>query len=124
MGLLDDLFPEDEDSYEDEENSGWEEADTDVGDREAGKSRLCSTMCGTCLFKPPKKGRLLGITNRRVKGIIDEAVRSDSYIVCHATIGTPTPAICRGFYERYSTNALRIMARLFGFVEIDPPVCP
>lgn len=31
------------------------------------------------------------------------------------------PAICRGFADRYSTQALQVIERTFGFVEIDPP---
>jgi hypothetical protein len=30
------------------------------------------------------------------------------------------PAICRGFHDRYSTAALQVIARLWGFVDVDP----
>jgi hypothetical protein len=30
-------------------------------------------------------------------------------------------AICRGFADRYRTQSLQLIERLFGFVEVDPP---
>ncbi|MDW5327164.1 hypothetical protein [Plantactinospora sp. KLBMP9567] len=35
--------------------------------------------------------------------------------------GEVKPAICRGFADRYSTQALQVIQRLFGFIEVDPP---
>lgn len=88
------------DHDDDEPYGGWEPADTDVGDRELLKTRLCANMCGTCVFRPERGGRLLGISNDRVRDLIERARRSEGYIVCHATLGTATPAICRGFHDR------------------------
>lgn len=88
---------------------------------DAGKPRVLKEECGTCIYGPThghlRPGRLREITN--------EALRAGSYIVCHSTLpGTPgaaTPAVCRGFYDRFSTNFIRIMLRLGGFVEIPVP---
>jgi hypothetical protein len=32
------------------------------------------------------------------------------------------PAVCRGFADRYRTQSLQIIERVFGFDEVDPPV--
>jgi hypothetical protein len=62
----------------------------------------------------------------RLKDLVEQTLAEQSYVVCHETLpgvapeGT-APAICRGFADRYSTNALRIIARLWGFVDVDPP---
>jgi hypothetical protein len=84
-----------------------------------GKPRLLNQRCTTCIL-----GGEQSITPTlragRLKSLIDEARRNESYVVCHSTFDAQ-PAICRGFYEAYSTNSLRICERLGGFDEIDPP---
>jgi hypothetical protein len=62
----------------------------------------------------------------RIKHIVDEALTTDRYIVCHETLPAMAPAgvaqaICRGFHDRYSTSTLRLIARLWGFVDVEPP---
>jgi hypothetical protein len=62
----------------------------------------------------------------RLKDMVDGAKRKEGFIVCHATLrgvapkGTK-PAICRGFFDRYSTQALQVISRLWGFLLVDPP---
>ncbi|WP_245563583.1 HAD domain-containing protein [Longispora albida] len=94
-----------------------------VADRELCKTRLLSKKCSTCIFRP---GNLMLLDDGRLKNLVAEALADESYIICHATLPygehpEVKPALCRGFYDQYSTNSLRIMGRLWGFVEVDPP---
>jgi hypothetical protein len=108
---------------DEDDDHGWGEVNVSHDD---GRMRLLSEMCSTCVFRPEGRGRLFAITNERVRQLIQEALANDRYIVCHSTLpGVPPkgyrPAVCRGFADRYSTNPLRIMGRLGGIVEVDPP---
>ena len=104
------------------------EEDTDVnrgvnvGDAASGKSRLLSRQCSTCIFRP---GNLMHLSHGRLHDIVTEARAKGCFIVCHDTLPGmhegAAPAICRGFRERYSTQALQIIERLWGFLEIEPP---
>lgn len=102
------------------DDDGWDESDRNVHRPEDNKPRLCSRMCNSCILRPRGKGQI-PLRADRVAEVIGSAVQRDSYVICHATLGTGASAICRGFYDRYSTNYLRVMGRLGGFVEIDPP---
>lgn len=99
--------------------------DLDVFDRGArgtGKPRVLSEQCVTCIFRP---GNLMNLREGRLQQIVRDTCAAGSYIVCHETLpgmpGEDTPALCRGFYDRYGTNFIRVMDRLGGFVEIPPP---
>jgi hypothetical protein len=97
-----------------------------VGDPETGKTRLLAGMCTTCVFRP---GNQMHLTPGRLRDLVDETLRARSYIVCHSTLPGMAPdgvrpAVCRGFADRYDTQALQIIRRLFGFIEIDPPAMP
>lgn len=94
-----------------------------VGDPVLGKSRLLSRQCATCIFKP---GNLMHLQEGRLKDLVAQTCAAETYIVCHSTLPhhldpNTKPAICRGFADRYSTQALQVIARLWGFVEVDPP---
>jgi hypothetical protein len=94
-----------------------------VGDRETMKSRLLTEQCATCIFRA---GDPMHLAPGRLKDIVGQALRREGFIVCHATLrgvapkGTK-PAICRGFFDRYSTQALQVIERLFGFALVAPP---
>jgi hypothetical protein len=94
-----------------------------VGDRATMKSRLLTEQCSTCIFRP---GNPMHLTPGRLKTLVAQARRREGFIVCHATLrgmgpkGTK-PAICRGFFDRYSTQALQVIERLFGFLLVPPP---
>jgi hypothetical protein len=95
-----------------------------VGDPDLGKTRLLTRSCDTCIFL---KGNRMSLSPGRLRQLVDQARREGGYIVCHSTLphyrsGT-RPAICRGFADRYSTWQLQVIARLWGFVELDPPPC-
>ncbi|MEU1840251.1 hypothetical protein [Micromonospora chersina] len=97
--------------------------DLSVGDPQLGKSRLLSRQCDTCVFAPGNRMRL---TPGRLHDLVAEARARQSFIICHSTLPhymhpEVKPAICRGFADRYDTQALQLIARLFGFVEVDPP---
>lgn len=94
-------------------------ADYDIFDSEAGKPRMCAQMCDTCILRP---GSVVTASLRpgRLKELLEDACRSESYVVCHSTFDSG-PAVCRGFADHYSTNSLRILGRIGGFHEINPP---
>ncbi|MCW6004296.1 hypothetical protein K1W54_06830 [Micromonospora sp. CPCC 205371] len=94
-----------------------------VGDRVLGKSRLLSRQCATCIFRP---GNLMHLQEGRLKDLVAQTRAAESFIVCHSTLPPypypdAKPAICRGFADRYTTQALQVIGRLWGFVEVDPP---
>jgi len=57
----------------------------------------------------------------RVAGMVRDAQRNDSAIICHATLGTKANAVCRGFFDRYSTLPLRLAQVIGNLVFVDPP---
>lgn len=94
-----------------------------VGDPVLGKTRLLSRQCDTCILS---RGNPMGLVPGRLRDLVDQARASAGYIICHETLpeyGAPgtRPSICRGFHDRYDTQALQVIRRLWGFVEIDPP---
>ena len=100
-----------------------EDRSLSVGDPVLRKSRLLSRQCDTCIFRP---GNLMHLSTGRLRELITEARRDESFVVCHDTLPhyrnpDVKPAICRGFADRYSTQALQVIERLFGFIEVDPP---
>lgn len=57
----------------------------------------------------------------RLKGMIEDAQRDDSAIVCHSTLEPGVDnAVCRGFYDRYKTTPLQLAERLGMIVEDEP----
>jgi hypothetical protein len=93
-----------------------------VADHASGKTRLLARQCQTCIFRP---GDLMHLGPGRLRDIVSEALTTGRYIVCHDTLPAVNlhsrPAICRGFYDRYTTQALQIISRLWGFLEVEPP---
>ena len=101
-------------------------AELSVGDPVLGKSRLLSRQCDTCIFRP---GNLMHLESGRLRDLVAEARAREGFIVCHSTLPhylypDAKPAICRGFADHYSTQALQVIERLFGFIEVDPPQPP
>jgi hypothetical protein len=95
-----------------------------VGDPEAMKSRLLTAQCSTCIYRP---GNLMHLRPGRLKDMTETARAEEGFVVCHQTLPDASPppgvlpAICRGFYDRFSTQALQLMERLWGFLLVDPP---
>lgn len=106
--------------YDDPDDTG---SDLSVGDPVLGKSRMLSRQCATCIFRP---GNHMQLREGRLRDLIAETRAAQSFIVCHSTLPhfrypQAQPAICRGFADRYSTQALQVIERMWGFVEVDPP---
>jgi hypothetical protein len=78
----------------------------------AGKVHVCAEMCETCVFRP---GNKMHLEPGRLRGMVDSAIRDDSAIICHDTLDGDN-AVCRGFFDRHSTNPLR-MAEHLGVIE-------
>ncbi len=55
--------------------------------------------------------------------MVQTACERDSAIICHATLGLPEQAVCRGFYARHAgdTASLRLAARLDYLDQVPPP---
>jgi hypothetical protein len=109
-----------------DDRAGGEGAAHSVGDPVLRKSRLLSRQCDTCIFRP---GNLMHLAEGRLHDLVTQAREDESFIVCHATLPDyrfpeVKPAICRGFADRYSTQALQVIERLFGFIEVNPPHQP
>lgn len=96
--------------------------DDDQGDEEDGwalppfgaesKLRLMAAMCSTCIFRP---GNLMDLERGRVRGMLAEVRRNDSYVPCHKTLGTGRPsAVCKGSSEAHMGQLERIAYRLGG----------
>lgn len=83
-----------------------------------GKVHVCAEMCSTCVFRP---GNLMQLQSGRVRGMVEEAKRNGSAIVCHQTLYRGVDnALCRGFCDRYPTAPVQIAYRL-GLVEHVEP---
>lgn len=79
---------------------------------------VMSEMCATCVFRP---GNQMHLVPGRVEGMIAEAQRDESAIICHNTLYTKPKrnAVCRGFYLHHPTAPLQIAGRLGLIVEDD-----
>jgi len=103
-----------------------EPRDTDrlsVGDPVLRKTRLLSRQCATCIFR---RGNPMHLAPNRLRELVAQARGTAGYIICHSTLPAyagngANPAGCRGFADRYTTWQLQLIARLWGFVEVDPP---
>ena len=79
-----------------------------------GKVHVRRTRCSTCIFRPADNGRLDGISDVRVAGMIAEADREDSAIACHKTLyqDAPIEPVCAGYFARKSSALLRLAEAL------------
>lgn len=111
---------------EEDEDSAYDRAASNILDKDTKKPRLLSERCATCIFHGGNRMRL---QPGRVKQMVQDAVQGGGYITCHSTLpgaGNPTgmqAAVCNGFYEGFGhlSNYLRICERLGGFTEVSPP---
>lgn len=81
-----------------------------------GKVHVKREKCPTCIFRP---GNLMSLRPGRVKGMVKEATKKQSAIICHDTLGTRFNAVCRGFYDLYPTQPLQVATRLGMLEEVD-----
>lgn len=79
--------------------------------------RVSASLCSTCIFRP---GNLMQLKPRRVRGMVDEALRNDAFIACHKTLDGER-AVCRGFYNLHKTDTLGCrLGSLVGIIEVNP----
>jgi hypothetical protein len=79
--------------------------------------RVCAEMCSTCVFRP---GNLMSLRPGRLRGMVDESLRQDSFIPCHKTLDGER-AVCRGFWERHRRDTLGCrLAAVAGVIEVMP----
>lgn len=86
----------------------------------SGQVHVMTAMCSTCVFRP---GNLMELRRGRLKDLVDENLKNDAALPCHATVYgmhglEGQKAVCRGFFERYANDvtALRI-ARLMRMIK-------
>ena len=104
-------------------NDGGGEHALSVADHQLRKTRLMARKCYSCIFHG---GDVMRLGTGRLAEIVDQAIGTGGFIVCHNSLPygphpDVPPAICRGFYDAYDTQALQLAARLWGFVVVDPP---
>lgn len=103
-----------------------EEWDDDVNDEDwssfaqvldpSGKGvRVASSPCSTCIFRP---GNLMHLNPGRVKGMVEDVIREDTYTQCHKTLGGKPGEgmLCHGMTKRHEPA----IVRFFGKTEVDP----
>lgn len=78
-----------------------------------GKVHLCEEMCLTCVFRP---GNLMKLEPDRIEGMISDACKNESAIICHSTLNGPN-AVCKGFFDKHKTQSLQIAERL-GYLQL------
>lgn len=91
-----------------------------------GKPRVLTEQCETCIFR---SGNPMKLKEGRLRDMVQSAtVEGSQGIICHDTLSYgPYPeyggALCRGYYDSYGhlNNFIRIMDRLGGFTEVEPP---
>jgi hypothetical protein len=52
--------------------------------------------------------------------ILKDCVRNDTHFECHKGSIAGENIVCRGFFDNYSTNLIRIMGRLNGLQFVNP----
>ena len=88
---------------------------------------VLNEQCATCIFRP---GNLMHLRPGRVKQMVAECQRRDTFIPCHEHMShvgeddevvTADSPVCRGFYDRYPGvgQLLRIMGRLGNLWFVD-----
>ena len=75
-----------------------------------GKVVVCERRCSTCIFGPKTP-----IGPEQFEEIVSEAVKRDTAIICHASLGADN-AVCAGFFEAHKTQPLQVAERM-GLIE-------
>jgi len=92
--------------------------------RQGGRPRVLSEQCSNCIGRP---GNPMDLRPGRVRNMVNAGMQGQG-IICHQTLSYGDHpdfggAMCRWFYDHFGprTNFVRIMERLGGFDEVDPP---
>ncbi len=83
-----------------------------------GFVHVCRAMCSTCIYRP---GNLFHLEEGRRETMTAGALKADTAVVCHSTLGTEHPAVCKGFAEKYATFPIRLAHAMNKIRLIDPP---
>lgn len=68
---------------------------------------VCEERCDQCLFSKDKI-----VSDSRRREILKHCSSQDAHFVCHKASIANRDVCCRGFYDAYSTNLIRISGRL------------
>lgn len=81
---------------------------------------VLSKKCDTCIFRP---GNKMNLNEGRVADMVAKAVKNESAIICHATLGTGADAVCRGFHDVHGDEVATMrLAKALDVIEWqDPP---
>lgn len=84
-----------------------------------GAVHVCAEQCSTCIFRP---GNRMQLNPGRLADMVREAREDDTAIVCHATLAGvgEHQAVCRGFFDAYTTQPLQLAGRLELLHDADP----
>ena len=77
--------------------------------------KICEHQCNQCLFSPNRI-----VSASRKAQVLRECIKKDAHFICHKASIKDQDVVCRGFYDRFSTNLIRIMGRL-GAIEFVKP---
>lgn len=76
---------------------------------------VCAAECDQCLFGPNRV-----VTSSRMRELLKETQRKDTYFVCHKSTLAGHNVACAGWHARFDCNLSRIMGRLGGVSFVDP----
>ena len=74
--------------------------------------RIMAEKCNECLFT---EGRI--VSARRMKEIVTNARKKDSFFVCHKASIKDQTVVCRGYYDSQPPSQLERIAGRLGMVE-------
>ena len=81
--------------------------------------RLLATQCSTCIFRP---ANLMHLEPGRVKGMLDEVRATDTYVVCHQSLGRKLGDICKGSNDAHCGQLVRMAERMTPpFIDLVQP---
>jgi hypothetical protein len=90
-----------------------------------GAPQLFSEKCSSCVFR---SGNPMHLKPGRLTEILKHNIEHGTALICHKTLDYGEhpeigETVCRGFYDAYgeNINVIRVMHRLGGFKEVDPP---
>lgn len=94
-----------------------------VWDAGLGGVRLLAEQCATCIYRP---GNPMHLAPGRLADITSSARAGDGYVICHDTLPygehpEAGEALCRGFYDKFSTRFTQVGDRLGWWREVPPP---
>ncbi|MFJ4412947.1 hypothetical protein [Streptomyces sp. NPDC088925] len=81
----------------------------DVADPATRTIRVCDDRCPTCPFRP---GNVTGLRPGRLAHLLNEILAVQGHLVCHVTLNTPTPAVCKGFAQNRAALDRSLVLRL------------